>query len=158
MRSEPPPMSPLQTILFSWIDRGVEDAVYVFSGGEPLYCNNVFRDMFSPHEPVLAELAARPRTVPQGNGGSPIGALPPQGLQKPVSEGTCIPVLAREWWVEADSGPVVVGCVAVAGQAPGADRALWRGALRHERRRAPASWRQRRHAGRTRPDARNVDS
>lgn len=129
MTSEPLPATFLPTILLSWLDRGVEDAVYVVAGGEPFYCNKAFRHMFLPHEPVLAELAARSRTIPVDEAGQPMRQLPPQALRQPTAEGAGAPLLAQEWWVEADAGPAVVGCIAVSGPGPEADRVLWRVAL-----------------------------
>lgn len=120
---------PLPTILLSWLDQGVESAVYVVAGDQPRYCNSAFRHMFLPHEPVLAELAARPRTVSADQAGPSMRQLPPQALRQPAAEGAGAPLLAQEWRIEADSGPVVVGCIAKPGGAPEADRALWRVAL-----------------------------
>ena len=128
MTSEALPVTSLPTILLSWLDQGIEDAVYVVASGQPLYCNSVFREIFSPHQPILAELAARPRTVPNEEKGQSIRPLPPQALRQPVPEEAGVPVLAREWWVEAEAG-VVVGCIEAPGRTPEADRALWRVAL-----------------------------
>lgn len=119
----------MTAVLLSWLDQGTEAAVYVVAGGEPLYCNSVFQSMFSPHESLLAELAARPRTRPGNEEGRSTRPLPSQALRQPVPEGAGVPLLAREWWVETDAGAAVVGCVDMPGKTPDTDRVLWRVAL-----------------------------
>lgn len=115
--------------LLSWLDQSAGDAIYVIADDQPRYCNRTFREVFSPHESVLAELAARARPKPGVAAGPSMPRLPSQLLRPPSGRDAEAPLFAQEWWVEAESGPVVVGCVATARRAPETERVLWRVAL-----------------------------